>query len=221
MDELLRAAMKVADSQPTRPLRKRTRRELKSMLDQHSQETEAGRAGKSITTSLFESRRQGPPESRREPPRTPDFETDRISLPPRPPPRLGIMGSLLKQEKRRNDRIQLGTGARLDLFDAQEVSKWSDAPKPGILETWNKLKAQEITWMATHVPRNAFEEMILWTEQGKLWKFPIDNEQGIEEEKDVSFGEHIFLDSWFEGLPERGPVRQFMELFALGLSTLR
>ena len=25
---------------------------------------------------------------------------------------------------------------------------------------------------------NAFEEQIRWTEEGKLWKFPIDNEQG-------------------------------------------
>jgi len=27
-------------------------------------------------------------------------------------------------------------------------------------------------------PSNAFEEMIQWTEEGKLWTFPIDNEQG-------------------------------------------
>ena len=26
--------------------------------------------------------------------------------------------------------------------------------------------------------RNALEEMILWTKQGKLWQFPVDNEQG-------------------------------------------
>ena len=25
---------------------------------------------------------------------------------------------------------------------------------------------------------NAFEEQIRWTEEGKFWKFPIDNEQG-------------------------------------------
>ena len=26
--------------------------------------------------------------------------------------------------------------------------------------------------------RNALEEKILWTKQGKLWHFPVDNEQG-------------------------------------------
>ena len=28
-------------------------------------------------------------------------------------------------------------------------------------------------------PTNAFEEMIQWTNEGKLWRFPIDNEQGL------------------------------------------
>ena len=28
------------------------------------------------------------------------------------------------------------------------------------------------------LPRNAFEEQIEWTKQGKLWTFPIDNEAG-------------------------------------------
>ena len=28
------------------------------------------------------------------------------------------------------------------------------------------------------LPRNAFEEQIEWTKQGKMWTFPIDNEAG-------------------------------------------
>jgi len=32
-------------------------------------------------------------------------------------------------------------------------------------------------------PINGFEEMILLTNQGKLWNFPIDNEQGKLENK--------------------------------------
>lgn len=28
-------------------------------------------------------------------------------------------------------------------------------------------------------PRNAFEEMMMWTKQGKVWNFPINNEQGV------------------------------------------
>ena len=36
---------------------------------------------------------------------------------------------------------------------------------------------RELSLLSTKPPRNALEEFILWTEQGKLWKFPIDNEQ--------------------------------------------
>ena len=28
-------------------------------------------------------------------------------------------------------------------------------------------------------PSNSIEEQIVWTEQGKLWKFPINNEEGV------------------------------------------
>jgi small subunit ribosomal protein S31 len=61
--------------------------------------------------------------------------------------------------------------------------------------------------------------MIIWTEQGKLWKFPIDNEQGMDEEATHDFSEHVllemFLDDW---CPVGGPVRHFMELVCVGLS---
>lgn len=61
--------------------------------------------------------------------------------------------------------------------------------------------------------------MALWTEQGKLWRFPIDNEQGLDAEAKVCFTEHIFLDRHLEGwCPNRGPVRHFMELVCVGLS---
>lgn len=58
----------------------------------------------------------------------------------------------------------------------------------------------------------------MWTDQGKLWKFPIDNEQDIEE-KDVDFSEHVLLEMFLEGwCPSMGPVRHFMELVCVGLS---
>lgn len=44
--------------------------------------------------------------------------------------------------------------------------------------TWEKLSRREMKLLTTHPPSNYFQQMILWTEQGKLWKFPIDNEQG-------------------------------------------
>lgn len=47
-----------------------------------------------------------------------------------------------------------------------------------ILGTWSYLQARELKLAVTHPPANYFQKMALWTEQGKLWKFPIDNEQG-------------------------------------------
>lgn len=46
-------------------------------------------------------------------------------------------------------------------------------------ETWKNLYERELRLAVTHPPSNYFQQMILWTEQGKIWKFPIDNEQGI------------------------------------------
>lgn len=41
----------------------------------------------------------------------------------------------------------------------------------------------------------------------------------MEEEKDVHFSEHIFLDTHLEGwCPTKGPIRHFMELVCVGLS---
>lgn len=61
--------------------------------------------------------------------------------------------------------------------------------------------------------------MIQWTEQGKLWRFPIDNEQDWHLEKDVDFSEHVLLEMFIEDwCPPSGPVRHFMELICVGLS---
>lgn len=61
--------------------------------------------------------------------------------------------------------------------------------------------------------------MIQWTEQGKLWTFPIDNEQGRDEEKATDFSEHVLLEMHLEGwCPTSGPVRHFMELVCVGHS---
>jgi small subunit ribosomal protein S31 len=45
---------------------------------------------------------------------------------------------------------------------------------------WDKFNEDELKRLASATPRNAFEEMIQWTNDGILWKFPIDNEQGRE-----------------------------------------
>lgn len=62
--------------------------------------------------------------------------------------------------------------------------------------------------------------MLRWSEEGRLWSFPVDNEEGLEEEKDLPFYKHVFLDELIEdGFPKAGPVRKFMEAVTVGLST--
>ncbi|XP_054003360.1 28S ribosomal protein S31, mitochondrial isoform X1 [Hylaeus anthracinus] len=87
------------------------------------------------------------------------------------------------------------------------------------LETWDACQAYEIKVLGTLYPENAFQEMIQWTEEGKIWKFPIDNEQGMEEEQNVHFSEHVFLERHVtDWCPAKGPIRHFMELVCIGLS---
>lgn len=47
------------------------------------------------------------------------------------------------------------------------------------LATWDMLYEKELELAVTHPPANGFQQMIQWTKQGKVWQFPIDNEQGI------------------------------------------
>lgn len=68
------------------------------------------------------------------------------------------------------------------MFGAEPLGIFrTDCPKPeeNINKTWKILHERELRLAITHPPSNYFQEMILWTEQGKLWKFPIDNEQGL------------------------------------------
>ena len=46
------------------------------------------------------------------------------------------------------------------------------------MTTWKKLYQRELELTVTLPPANGFQQMILWTRQGKLWQFPINNEQG-------------------------------------------
>ena len=43
---------------------------------------------------------------------------------------------------------------------------------------WERIHARELRLSVTHPPANAWEEMAVWTGQGKLWHLPVDNEQG-------------------------------------------
>uniref|UniRef100_A0A1Q3F7T8 Small ribosomal subunit protein mS31 n=1 Tax=Culex tarsalis TaxID=7177 RepID=A0A1Q3F7T8_CULTA len=115
------------------------------------------------------------------------------------------------------------TGASVKLFDGEPLGIFTDPAllreSPDVLKTWSALNERELRLAVTHPPANYFQKMALWTEQGKLWRFPIDNEQGLDAEAKVSFTEHIFLEDHLEPwCPKRGPIRHFMELVCVGLS---
>ncbi|KAL9692295.1 hypothetical protein quinque_016493 [Culex quinquefasciatus] len=88
------------------------------------------------------------------------------------------------------------------LFDGEPLGIFTDPSllreSPDVLKTWNALHERELRLAVTHPPANHFQKMALWTEQGKLWRFPINNEQGFDEESKVSFTEHIFLEDHLE-----------------------
>nr|XP_023680480.1 28S ribosomal protein S31, mitochondrial [Paramormyrops kingsleyae] len=124
----------------------------------------------------------------------------------------GVGGGPDGERKRRS---QL-TGKRLNIFSK---TAGQDAVAAPTLTLWDLELANAIAVAVKAVPRNGFEEMIQWTKEGKLWRYPIDNEAGLEEEAHVPFHEHVFLERHLEdGFPKRGPVRHFMELVVLGLA---
>lgn len=136
-----------------------------------------------------------------------------------------------KQLPRVRERVNIYDAEPLNIFD-ENMTTAEDVPQ---LDIWNDLLRIELDKKINFAPNNPYEEMIKWTEDGKLWNFPIDNEQGtysiinsqvvlscvslgLDEEAKVPFYKHVLLDQHLEGLPESGPVRQFMELVLIGLS---
>nr|XP_022293457.1 uncharacterized protein LOC111104044 isoform X2 [Crassostrea virginica] len=84
---------------------------------------------------------------------------------------------------------------------------------------WYQLDKQGKEIHKLNVPTyNGFDDMIRLTKEGKMWHYPIDNEQGMEEEQAVSFADHVFFDDLLEDFPSSGPIRTFMEQVTVGLS---
>ncbi|XP_012222561.1 small ribosomal subunit protein mS31 isoform X2 [Linepithema humile] len=111
--------------------------------------------------------------------------------------------------------IRIWNGKPTQIFE-QMVIPTTNIPE---LKTWKALEQRELKALTIYPPANVFQEMILWTEQGKLWKFPIDNEQGMEEEHNVHFADHVFMERHLKGwCPKSGPISHFMELVCTGLS---
>lgn len=69
--------------------------------------------------------------------------------------------------------IEIFGGEPIGIFDPAKLNEQQDP-----LKTWNRLEKHEIRLSMSQAPRNYFEKMAYWTEEGKIWHFPIDNEQG-------------------------------------------
>lgn len=69
-----------------------------------------------------------------------------------------------------------------------------------------------------NLPVTRFEELIKLTEEGKLWKFPINNEQGLEAEAEIPFEDHVFLDQQLEDFPKIKFIQSFMQSVTSGLA---
>lgn len=70
--------------------------------------------------------------------------------------------------------LNLFGGDHIGIFDKIDQLKSKD----DTLKTWNKLQKHELRLHMSMAPRNYYEKMAYWTEEGKIWHFPIDNEQG-------------------------------------------
>ncbi|CAK9820910.1 28S ribosomal protein S31, mitochondrial [Anthophora plagiata] len=136
------------------------------------------------------------------------------------------MSKTFKSEKEKEESIEykekMEELSRIKKFIKYERifnNDFTNIPPIPELKTWNLCEKKELEILMNQYPKNGFEEMIQWTEEGKLWKFPIDNEQGMEKEHNVHFSKHVFLERHLEEwCPTKGPIRHFMELVCNGLS---
>jgi len=133
-----------------------------------------------------------------------------------------------RQKLRRQETARVETHVPTDLFGGTALGIFTESyanigEQPTLegdhqLNTWRKCQDRQLRILSTPSPRNALEETILMTEQGKLWHFPVDNEQGLDYSCDP-FHKHVFLEHLLEPwCPSSGPVRHFMELVCTGLS---
>ncbi|GBM67693.1 28S ribosomal protein S31, mitochondrial [Araneus ventricosus] len=126
-----------------------------------------------------------------------------------------------KDVQRREPRPPMAPKARINIFDAAPLNIFevSEETTTDTQKTvWQTLEEKNLKLLTQFAPANGFEEMIMWTEQGKHWKFPIDNQTELAGEENVGFHEHVFLEQHLHGFPAKGPVRHFMELVVVGLS---
>lgn len=183
---LHQAARKVAESIGG-PEGERTKSDLYFMLEAHELEKSAAATGHPITIDLakvlygmkivkkkispehFVTSRSG---SSPDMTRPADGEIPSPKMPPVPFRRRKERVPLPSSER----KFDLYANERLGIFDVDQLPP---AEPEDCLETWRRLKQKELQYLITYPAENAYEEMIRWTDQGKLWHYPIDNEQGV------------------------------------------
>ena len=116
-----------------------------------------------------------------------------------------------------------GSFAHRSLFDGphshyfDKGSYWLDSGADSKFVSIHEMKLKQIikSTVPKLGPTNAFEMMML--EVDKSWKFPIDNEIGLDDEDQSTFEDHVFLNEYLELFPMKGQIRRFMELVITGL----
>ena len=76
----------------------------------------------------------------------------------------------------------------INLFEAEKPlgifqASQSEDTTYETLKTWQAISNREMGILTTQSPRNLIEDMASMTDKGILWHFPINNEQGIDEDQ--------------------------------------
>lgn len=210
--ELVAAASAVASSMPLK--KSQTESELLQQLRKHESDTEVHKKGETNNIgNIIADMKVGKHPNARSPNRPANqirFDDDGRGY----THDRGVVNEFDAVRRRKS----LFTGKRLNIFPSTTDTTETEPKEVSVPSLWDIELAGQIAAVIKHLPRNGFEEMIQWTKDGKLWQYPINNEAGLEEESDVPFHEHVFLDSHLEDFPKQGPVRHFMELVINGLS---
>ncbi|CAH2224993.1 28S ribosomal S31, mitochondrial [Pelobates cultripes] len=204
--DMVAAVSAVASSLPLN--KKQVESELLQQLRKHEQETDVQRKAENQLSNIISEMKIGKRTRSRSAANEIRFDDDGQGF---------TNNRGVTQELNSVRRRGLYAGKRLNIFPVIEEVEQPTGTE-SCLSLWDLELANQIATTCEQPPRNGFEEMIQWTKERKLWTFPIDNETGFDEEQNVEFHEHIFLDRYLEDFPKQGPIRHFMELVVCGLS---
>lgn len=113
-------------------------------------------------------------------------------------------------------KASLYSETTLGLFSAEGVTPIepaSEVDDEHFVPLHRRTMQQNQTFIAK--PRNEWEAQMLTMD--RQWKFPIDNEQDLEEDKTSTFEDHVFLDHWLDEFAHSETALKHMELVITGL----